>query len=264
MHPFLFQSVPLYFVMWGCAIVAGVGGGTIAAARAGFSIYRSVAALLLITVILMAGSKLLYTAEAHWFPSDDYVPLRARGLLHGFRIPGGILLLGMMMPLICWLLRLPSRRFGDVAVLAVAAALVLVRTGCFLNGCCFGRVSRLPWALSFPRGSWVFWYHRAQGWIPEAAERSLPVHPLQIYFLVAAAASFALVAWRLRAPHRPGSVQLLFYALFLSTTAALEPLRANSLTLNNWLAPVGAALLVCIFVERRSGTVDAASERLPT
>ena len=35
-------------------------------------------------------------------------------------------------------------------------ALAFGRIGCFFNGCCFGKTSSLPWAISFPYGSGSF------------------------------------------------------------------------------------------------------------
>ena len=239
MYPVLFH-LPLYFVMWFCAAGFGIGIGIVDARRAGFPTRRSLAALALAAVIVACGSKLLYLLETRFLPLDDYVPLEARGMLHGFRIPGGILLLGVTLPLLCRALALPWRRFGDAGAVALAGALVFVRLGCFLNGCCFGRVSSLPWAITFPPQSWVLWYQRTQGLIGPTAERSLPVHPLQLYFLVAAAATMGLLLW-FRGKLREGSEQLLFYLLFFGTTALLEPLRANALTANQWLAPIAAA-----------------------
>jgi hypothetical protein len=37
-------------------------------------------------------------------------------------------------------------------------------------------------------------------------------------------------------------LQLAFYALFFGSTAGLEPMRANFLTLNNILAPLAAVI----------------------
>ncbi|MBA7702615.1 Phosphatidylglycerol--prolipoprotein diacylglyceryl transferase [subsurface metagenome] len=35
-------------------------------------------------------------------------------------------------------------------------ALVLGRIGCFLNGCCFGKPTQLPWDIRFPYGSFAY------------------------------------------------------------------------------------------------------------
>jgi len=193
MHPLLLGSLPFYYVMWACAIIIGVGVGSHRAVRAGFPAGRSLLAFVLVAASILLGSKLLYLAEASLFPADDYVPLQARNIFHGFRIPGGILFLALTLPLICRALALPWRQYGDLVAPMVALAIVFIRLGCFLNGCCFGKVSPVPWAMTFPRGSWVFWYHKTHGWVAPTAGRSLPVHPLQLYFLLAAAATFAVV-----------------------------------------------------------------------
>jgi prolipoprotein diacylglyceryltransferase len=70
----------------------------------------------------------------------------------------------------------------------------------------------------------------------------LPVHPLQLYFLIAALLTLAILLWQRRRAPYPGYLQLLFYTLFFGTTAALEPLRENYLTLNHWLAPVAMVI----------------------
>ena len=252
MHPLLFHAIPFYFVMWICAATAGVAAGTRCAVRAGFPPGRSATALILLAFSILVGSKLLYLAEAHWFPFDDYVPLEFRGPLHGFRIAGGIVLLAAAMPVVCRVVRLPWRLFGDTTILVAALALVFIRLGCFLNGCCFGKVSDVPWAVRFPRGSWVYYYHQLRGWVPSTAQTSLPVHPLQLYFLLAAAATGGIVLWLQRRGPSPGCVQLVFYALFFASTACLEPLRQNFLTINNWLAELAALLAAGMLVGSES------------
>ncbi len=68
------------------------------------------------------------------------------------------------------------------------------------------------------------------------------VHPLQLYFaVVALLITAALIAIRRQAVP-DGALQLCFFALFFSSTAALEPFRANFLTLNNLVVPVAALL----------------------
>jgi len=250
MHPLLFRLIPLYFVMWGLAAVTCIGGGSALAARTGFPRGRSALALTLLAVSILAGSKLLYLLEASWFPFDDYVPWEMRGTLHGFRIPGGILVLAVATPLVCGGLGIEWRRFGDAFSPLAALALVFIRLGCFLNGCCFGKVSSVPWAVSFPPGTAVFWYHRFRGWIPPGARSSLPVHPLQLYFLLAAMCMFGLLVWQQRRAQYPGHVQLLFYTLFFGSTAALEPLRQNYLTLNNWITSTVAAIAGGVLLRR--------------
>ncbi len=54
-------------------------------------------------------------------------------------------------------------RTGDSFAMPVAASVAVGRLGCFVAGCCYGRVTTLPWGVVFPQ----------QG--------SLPRHPTQLY-----------------------------------------------------------------------------------
>jgi phosphatidylglycerol:prolipoprotein diacylglycerol transferase len=243
--PYIFDVVPAYFTMWGLAAVVCIGLGVFLAVRHEYPVGRSIVALLSFALLILIGSKLLYLVEAALFPLDDYVPPGMRGLLHGFRIPGGILLLAVGLPLTSHILGLPWLRFGDTLIPLAALALVFIRAGCFLNGCCFGRTADLPWAISFPLGSWVFWYHHTHDSLPSGAIVSLSVHPLQLYFLCTALAIF-LILLRISVDP-PGHRQLVFYLLFFGSTALLEPFRANYLTLNNWLAPTAMLIALVAF-----------------
>jgi phosphatidylglycerol:prolipoprotein diacylglycerol transferase len=42
---------------------------------------------------------------------------------------------------------------GDLIVPSVALGMVFGRLGCLMNGCCFGDLCELPWAMTFPFGS---------------------------------------------------------------------------------------------------------------
>jgi phosphatidylglycerol:prolipoprotein diacylglycerol transferase len=240
MYPLLLGS-PAMYLPWAIAAVICIGAGLGLAERDGFSRARSAAVLAVLAVSIALGSKLLYLLEAHFFPGDDYVPLAVRGAVHGFRLPGGILAFAAVLPLACRLAALPWRRFGDAIIPVAALAVVLLRLTCFANGCCFGTVSGLPWALAFPHGSLPHWYQASQGMIATDAPASLPVHPLQLYLAAAGLLSLAVLLWQRRRPTPPGQAQLVFYTLFFGTTALIEPWRANFLTLNNWISPLATA-----------------------
>ncbi|MFQ5667631.1 MAG: hypothetical protein ACE5I7_14560, partial [Candidatus Binatia bacterium] len=85
-----------------------------------------------------------------------------------------------------------------------------------------------------------------------------PVHPLQLYLLLAAALTPACLLWQRRRAPYAGYPQLLFYVLFFGSTALLEPLRANYLTLNNWLAPAAAVVAAGLLLGRALARKDAA------
>ena len=114
-----------------------------------------------------------------------------------------------------------------------ALGLSVTRGGCFLNGCCFGRPSEVAWAVSFPVGSPAQLDQTVKGMVA-AGEPSLPVHPTQLYELVAAAAIFTLLwaAW----PRRRfrGQIVLLFFLLYAPWRFAIEFLRADSAPWRPW------------------------------
>ena len=49
--------------------------------------------------------------------------------------------------------RVPGLALSDLAAPSVVLGIAIGRLGCFLNGCCYGGASDLPWSVSFPWGS---------------------------------------------------------------------------------------------------------------
>ena len=58
----------------------------------------------------------------------------------------------------------------DIAAPAVGIGLFLTRIGCFLNGCCFGTPTDLPWCMHFPENSIPFYQYGYEC-----------LHPAQLY-----------------------------------------------------------------------------------
>jgi phosphatidylglycerol:prolipoprotein diacylglycerol transferase len=69
----------------------------------------------------------------------------------------------------------------DAIAPALALGIALGRIGCFLNGCCYGDLCDLPWAVAFPKPTAPWVNHFEHGLIPSTALQSLRVHPTQIY-----------------------------------------------------------------------------------
>lgn len=114
--------------------------------------------------------------------------------------------------------RLPMWTVADACTPALALGTMFGRIGCFLNGCCYGRPTTLPWGMKFPPDSFA-----------GLEFGDLPVHPSQLYFALAGLALFA-ITWALRKRLTPTGVLfwtfLLLFALVrlpLDMTRAYEP-----------------------------------------
>ena len=68
----------------------------------------------------------------------------------------------------------------DLVVTSVPLAHAFGRFGCFLNGCCFGRLYDGPLAVRFPGSSLAWETHVARGDLVEAGTRALAVFPVQL------------------------------------------------------------------------------------
>jgi phosphatidylglycerol:prolipoprotein diacylglycerol transferase len=71
-------------------------------------------------------------------------------------------------------------RMADCAAPGVAIGVAVGRVGCFLNGCCHGKVCDLPWGVAFPNGSHAWVRQLNAGLVSPETASSLPVHPTQI------------------------------------------------------------------------------------
>lgn len=133
----------------------------------------TIAYLLIFTGLL--GARIGFVA-LHW---HDYAeePLSAINPFQGdqFGISGLNLYTGVVLAVIvCYLYlrikRLPMLAVMDLFAPTLGIGLGVARIGCFLNGCCFGQPTNLPWGFSFPPGS-----------IPDMILGQQAIHPAQLY-----------------------------------------------------------------------------------
>jgi phosphatidylglycerol:prolipoprotein diacylglycerol transferase len=93
----------------------------------------------------------------HYFDEFRANPLGVFEIWNGgLELLGGVLLAIAVIWFYIHHHRLPMRHYLDVLAIGLVAALVFGRIGCFLNGCCYGKPTDLPWGVQFPYGSFAY------------------------------------------------------------------------------------------------------------
>ncbi len=176
------------------------------------------------------------------------------------RYPGAIIGILTAISLLRLDSRLSFRPFLDALFVSLPFGFATMRVGCFLAGCCFGRPTDLPWAVTFPHGTAAWQTHRLEGFLASDAATSLPVHPLQVYFGVWAALVGCFLLWHRRRQRFAGELALLYLALHESGKYVLELIRYRPLPAVQFVSgAVAVAALVAVVFAYRSHPVDGAA-----
>ncbi len=130
---------------------------------------------------------------------------------------GGLLGGALAVILVIRLKHLPFWTIADMAGLGLSLGLAIARVGCFLNGCCYGKESGLPWAVTFPQQT------RQTMGIAGGA-----VHPTQIYELLLDLALFAFLLVYSRREQREGTLFLVFLMGYAAIRFFVEFFRAHN------------------------------------
>lgn len=242
-----------YTLAW---IVAPIVGAWVAARR-GLPGRRVWALFALSLALGIVGARVFDLFIAGEFYAED--PSRIWGLsFQGFSLYGGLLVSTATGIALARSWKLPVWRIADSAVPALAAGVVLMRTGCFLRGCCSGIVTDVPWAVTFPVGSpaWTEQLRTGATGIFGFMGLVKPVHPTQLYEMAAALLLAAFALWLMHKRAVDGVPFLAFalgFTLFRLANGFLR-VRQSVITAPPWFYPafylVLAAVLVGLIVAR--------------
>jgi phosphatidylglycerol:prolipoprotein diacylglycerol transferase len=167
MYPELFRigdfSVSTFGLMLAIAFLVG---SWIASIRMGEEGLEPDSTTLLIYVMIggILGSKLYFAVDV-WLRTDQAFSslLLSRD---GITWYGGLIGATLLGAIGCRIHGIPIKTFADCTAVSGAVGQSIGRLGCFLVGDDYGKVTDLPWAVSFPRGA------------PPTHD---PVHPTQLY-----------------------------------------------------------------------------------
>ena len=100
----------------------------------------------------VVGARVFYVV--HYFDQFRGRPLSVFAIWEGgLELLGGVLLAITVIFIYLRYHKLPIRVYLDILGIALVLALVFGRIGCFMNGCCFGKPTKLLWGVRFPYGS---------------------------------------------------------------------------------------------------------------
>lgn len=212
MHPVLFSCGPLTVFSYGTMLALGFLAGTVAALM--LSSGEGIADEAVLDMVLwsmiasIVGARLAYVIfffDELKNPLIDVFMIQRGGLVFYGGVVGAILAL---------ILRSRAHKLSLWKVLDIAAPVTAVgyaigRIGCFLNGCCYGVETNLPWAVSFP---------------------SLPGlrHPTQLYDSLVFLAVFLLILFLWRKRRFDGQVFLLTILFYSVDRFFMEFIRTGS------------------------------------
>jgi phosphatidylglycerol---prolipoprotein diacylglyceryl transferase len=116
---------------------------------------KELAAYLFFGVVICTIGSRLYLYFSDFFQNPSFyvrhpIELFTAPFFHGKSYYGAVLA-GVFFSL--WYLpkfHLPIWKVADIVGTGTALGFSIARIGCFLGGCCYGRPSRLPWAIAFP------------------------------------------------------------------------------------------------------------------
>lgn len=237
MYPILLDlgwwQVRSYGVFVALAIVVGIWWSAREAERRGFS--RSTVYDLGTVVALagLIGARLYYVLFSE---PANYLgrPWKILAVWHGGLSFHGSLLAGAGAAI--WFIRrrgLPFWRLADAVAPGLILGQAVGQIACLLNGDTYGRSTTVPWAITFTH--------------PEAmAPLGVPLHPIQLYELVAYFAIFLVVQRVARSAARQGAVVLTYAVLYGGTRFVMEFFRGDPPVVGGVIVPQAVSVLLIV------------------
>ena len=179
---------------------------------------------------------------------------------------GGVFYGGLLgaIPVAFWYARrhrLDGWKTADVLAPGVVVGQAVGRLGCFMAGCCYGRPSGVPWAVTFTD----LYANRNVG-----TPLDTPLHPTQIYESLACFLILGVLLWMAPRKRFHGQVVLAYVSLYAVARFVIEMFRGDAIrgfvfggrlstSQAIAIAMVVAAALVLPYLARRKRVAPAAA-----
>ena len=221
MFPKLFELGPItvytYGLLLAAAYLAGLQLALMRARRAGLDPNKVMDLGIWVIVAALVGAKgLLILIDFRYFvenPAEIFSLVRSAGVFYG-----GLILAVAVGIWIIRKYRLPLWTTCDLFAPGIALGHVVGRLGCFFAGCCFGRETHVPWAVTFTN--------------PLASQfgtpLGVPLHPTQLYESGAELLIlFGLLALERRGRPFPGRTFWSYMAVYAVSRFVIEIFRGD-------------------------------------
>lgn len=247
-----------YGVLLALAFLAGLWVANRQAKRTGLDAARITDMAVYVLIGGLLGAKLLLLLVEWPFysrnPRELFSLVQSGGVFYGG-------LLGAL-PVAWWYARrhgLPPWSTADVLAPGVALGQAIGRLGCFAAGCCYGRPTDVPWAVTFTD----IYTTRAVG-----TPLDVPLHPTQLYEATATLLIFGFLLWLSKRKPFHGQIALAYVFLYAVARFVIEFYRgdaARGTVLGGWVSTsqfisilmVVAVLLIYPYVNRKQRVAPA-------
>lgn len=234
MHPILIHlgkfRIPTFGALMAVAMFLGMYLAKRQGTKEGISAAKIESASMWAIISSLVGARFLYTfvehANYYWARPWEFFALQSGGL----SFLGSVFFAVAGLAFFCRKEKISFWHVADLMAPSLSIGLAIGKIGCFMAGCCFGKVCDLPWAVTFND--------------PEtfAHPTGVPLHPTQLYEALAwTILFFVLIGFR-RFRRVYGEVFFLFLILFGFIRSILETLRGDP----GYLGPLTTAQMLSI------------------
>jgi len=161
-------------------------------------------------------SGILVSRLFHVIDKWDYYMSNPAQILRfeGLTVYGAVLGALLAVLIYCWIKKLSFWQAGDVIAPGAIVGQAIGRIGCFMNGCCYGLPTSLPWGVTYTNPA-------------SYCDFDGTVQPTQIYHIIWNMIAFGIL-WSLRRRLKPqGSLFLLYLALYAAGDLCIRFVRAG-------------------------------------
>lgn len=214
MHPnlnFYWFEVSSYAFFMAVALIVVFVGSYLYSLRRGFDRRDALWMLVGMSLAVFVGARLFNVIINFDWYYEDFSRIYAFNA-GGFSLYGGALFAILAGVGISYWRGVKVYKFGDTVIPFVGIGIAVMRVGCFLNGCCFGKETHLPWGVKFPEMSPAHIHQISHNLLGSVSVAS--VHPTQIYELVAALIGVALSFYIIKKNKPAGSAFFAFVIWF--------------------------------------------------